>query len=245
MGRDAASEASQNVKTGQQYSGNLMTGSQDLSKTLVPALTQQAQNGIDPATLNAMRTGTEQAVGGANAGAAGQGALTEARTRNAGAANPAIEESARNAMRQQSQNEMGIQTMNYGAKQAGLQGLQGLYGTDLNAALNALGLSTNAVNAQTAADQQTLSSWMQPLQAGLNFLAPAAKGCWVAAELYGGWYEPRTIAVRGWINQRPAILAIYMRIGEWWANVIRRNDPLRIVTKAVFDWILRQTNYGR
>ena len=176
MGRDAASEASQNVKTGQQYSGNLMQGGQGIFNTLAPALTNQANNGIDPTTLGAMRTGTEQAVGGANAGAAGQGALTEARTRNAGSAAPAIEESARDAMRQQSQNEMGIQGANYAAKQSGLQGLQGLYGTNTNAALNALGLSTNAVNAQTAADAQTSSVPMGYANMALNFLKPGLKG---------------------------------------------------------------------
>ena len=176
MGRDAASEASQNVKTGQQYSGNLMQGGQGIFNTIAPALTAQAQNGIAPADKAAMNTASQQSLGGANASAAGQGALMEARTRNAGSAAPAIEESARNAMRQGSQNAVGIEAQNYAAKQAGLQGLQGLYGTNTNAALNALGLSTNAVNAQTAADAQTQSVPMGYTNLALNFLKPGLKG---------------------------------------------------------------------
>jgi len=139
-----------------------MGAGQNELNTIAPALTQQAQQGFDPATLNALNTSSQQSLGGANAGAAGQGALTAARTRNAGAANPAIEESARNAMRQGSTNALNIQGENWNAKQAALQALQQLYGTNTQRSNEALGLSNNAIgqwNNSSANTQNSLMGW--------------------------------------------------------------------------------------
>jgi len=63
------------------------------------------------------------------------------------------EESARNAMRQGSQNAMNIQGQNWNAKQAALQALQALYGTNTGAANQALGLSNQAIGNWNQASQ--------------------------------------------------------------------------------------------
>ena len=176
MGRGAAASAEQNTGIGRANAATNMGNAGGELNTIAPLLTAQAQNGLDPGTLAAYNTASQQTLGGANAAAAGQGALMEARTRNAGAANPAVEEAARGAMRQGSQNALAVPMLNYAAKQQGIQGLQGLYGTNLGAANNALGLSNQAIGDWNQADANTTNSWMGPLGMALNFLKPGLKG---------------------------------------------------------------------
>lgn len=162
MGRGATQNAETNVGIGRNNSNTLMGEGQGIMNTIAPQLTQQAAEGFDPATKAALDTASQQSLGGANASAAGQGALSEARTRNAGAANPAIEESARNAMRQGSANSLNIEGQNWNQKQAALNALQQLYGTNTQAANTALGLSNQAIgnwNQSSADTQKNIMGW--------------------------------------------------------------------------------------
>lgn len=64
--------------------------------------------------------------------------------------------------------------------------------------------------------------------------------CWVAAELYGGWYAPRVVAIRNWLLNSNNFLvrtfaAFYLRFGYQWACAIRKSLTLRRVTKLLFD----------
>jgi hypothetical protein len=62
-------------------------------------------------------------------------------------------------------------------------------------------------------------------------------GCWVAAELYGGWWEPRTMLARIYMNfMAPADLReAYMRDGEALAEAVKHNPDLRASLLPVFD----------
>jgi len=145
---------------------------------------------IDQGT-SAANTADQQSIGGATAGALGLGNLQAARSGNAGAFQPAEDEAVRSGERQLSQNALGVQenaaNQKLGVSQRGtaaktaaeqenallrnnqraqaLSELGGLYGTGMNASLNALGLSNQAINAATSADQATTQGWMAPFQA--------------------------------------------------------------------------------
>lgn len=160
------------------YSGN----AQGINSTLTPALTAEAVNpsGYTPTQMGAQTTAAEQAAGGSNAGATGGALLRAARTRNVGAAPAAIDQSNRNAGQDLSQTNANIQTKNanleQSQKQAGLSGLEGLYGENVGAGESALGLSNSALG--TAGNfknywQQLLS---QQLKAGDDAATALAGG---------------------------------------------------------------------
>lgn len=141
-----------NSGAGQGISSNAASTSAGLYGTLSPALTTEATEpqGIAPADLAKMNTAAQQSAGGSNAGAVGQGSLLSARTRNAGSAQGAIAKSAENAGQTLGNEAVGIQNQNTQTKlkqqQEGLNGLQGLYGTNENEALGGLGASNSALN---------------------------------------------------------------------------------------------------
>jgi len=242
MGRGAVQNAETNTGIGRANAGTLMGEGQGIFNTIAPQLTQQAAQGFDPATLAALNTASQQSLGGANAAAQGQGALTEARTRNAGASNAMQEESARNAMRQGSQNAMNIQGQNWNAKQAALQALQGLYGTTTGAANQALGLSNQAIGDWNQASAATNAGW-QGLLGAVGQLGGAAIGkyCWVAASFYG-WNSPKTHIIRQWImNESPVwFMEFYIKRGEQIAKT-----AWRWLFRPVFEVVLWVKCYGR
>jgi hypothetical protein len=149
-----------------------------INSTLTPALTAEAVNptGYTPTQLAAQTTGAEQAAGGSNAGATGGALLRAARTRNAGAAPAAIDTASENASKNLSQVNAGIQTNNANLqqkqKQSALSGLEGLYGENVGAGENALGLSTSALN-----DAGHLNNfWQQMILQGMQSAGQAATG---------------------------------------------------------------------
>lgn len=77
--------------------------------------------------------------------------------------------------------------------------------------------------------------------------ATAYKGCWVAAEIFGGWHEPRTELVREWLFDDFAkrsigrvICDLYLRHGERVAQSIRAHRSLRWIFTKVCDAALEQ-----
>jgi hypothetical protein len=79
--------------------------------------------------------------------------------------------------------------------------------------------------------------------------------CWIAAELYGGWYEPRTVLIRHWLvndfsrlSLGRKLVDIYRKYGQRTAAAIRRYPVLRIFFRPLFDLALRQavrSSYAR
>ena len=141
-----------------------------INSTLTPALTAEAVNptGYTPTQMAAQTTAAEQTAGGANAGAEGGALLRAARTRNAGAAPASIAQTNRQGAQDLSQINAGIQSKNADLEQRkqqqGLSGLEGLYGENVGAGENAIGLSTSAAN-----DSGHLSNfWQDLLQQGLS-----------------------------------------------------------------------------
>lgn len=143
---------------------------------LFPMLTKEATNplGFDPKDLAAMNTASQQSVGGSTAGAVGEGNLMAARTRNAGAFQPALDEAARQGTRQLSENALNTQTKNAmlreSNRQAGIKGLGGLYENSQDALLKALGLGNEATN---TAINSGKSGWFQNLLGAITALKPS------------------------------------------------------------------------
>jgi hypothetical protein len=101
------------------------------------------------------------------------------------------------------------------------------------------------------------TAWMAPLTAAVGGAAGAASGawvnnltktCWVAAELYGSWGDPRVREVRHWIFQVWAkesaigstVADFYSEHGERIAGWIRQWPILRRVFLPLFDTALRK-----
>ena len=151
----------------------------NVSSTLVPELTQEAKNptGINPTDLNAMQVASQQGAGGAAGSLVGEATTRAARSRNTGALAGSLDEIARAKTRAASGGNLAIQNMNTQEKlnqqQAGLKGLEGVYGTDVGAQLKAQGLVPEDLTAVAKADE---SGWQQDLQGWLKALGGAAQG---------------------------------------------------------------------
>lgn len=156
-----------------------------LSSALAPQLETEAAHpaGFDPATMAAMTTSAEQTAGGGAAAGQGEAALRANRTRNIGSGQAAGAAANRGASQDLSQINEGLQVKNANLKneqqQAGLKGEQGLYGTDVGAGENALGLSDTALS---DAGKVPPSFWQQ-------FGSQAAFGALKAAQSGGGGGE--------------------------------------------------------
>jgi hypothetical protein len=99
------------------------------------------------------------------------------------------------------------------------------------------------VTAANNTDQAQTGFWGS-LVGGLAGLGGTAiaKYCWVAAYLYGGWFEPETIAIRYWLERtwymRPFVW-FYSRYGQQWAELMRPDSMLERLSKLLFDCFLR------
>lgn len=151
-----AATTAQNMSTGFNSNANQLYG------TVAPELTQQLRNptGLTPTEKSNMTTAGMQTAGGAMSGAVGQGALQAARTRNAGGADAAIQESARNAGQANGntalKTEMADASLKEKNRQGALAGLGGLLGGQTQASIGALGQVAPNVNADVNAQN---ASW--------------------------------------------------------------------------------------
>ena len=138
MSRAEQNQAKDQLNQQNQYAAGANTTAGNIYNTLFPQLQQNLTNptannpelasagtqfqneinnpiglpstsGYSTADKNAMTTASNQSLGGAVAGAVGQGNQTAARTRNAGGYATALDDAVRNAGRTQSQNALGVQ----------------------------------------------------------------------------------------------------------------------------------------
>ncbi len=152
MGSGVKQQALANAGTGQQMNQQLYGNSNQIYGSLAPQLEAEVAHptGLTPQQMAQQNTAAQQSSGGSQAGAVGQGALLASRTKNAGAAQNAIAQSARVAGQSLSKAALSTQQQNANLQnrnqQAGLSGLEGLYGTELGGSEQALGLSNSALN---------------------------------------------------------------------------------------------------
>jgi hypothetical protein len=148
----------------------MQANSSALYGAVAPELEAEAAHpqGISPTDKANMNTAGQQSAGGSMAGAVGQGGLLAARTRNAGGADAAIAQSARTAGQQASNASLKTNLADASLKehehQAGLSGLEGMYGQNLGGSVGALGQVAPNVNANTNA-QNASYDWTKALSA--------------------------------------------------------------------------------
>jgi hypothetical protein len=142
---------------------------------LFPFLKGEMMNpqGFGAADLAAMDTASQQSVGGAVAGAKGEGNLTAARTRNLGSYQPALNKSVREGEEVNSQNALNTKIKNAilkeAQRQAGASGMEGMNSGEMASELGALGIQNGATNSYVNAGQ---SGWFQNMLALMNALKP-------------------------------------------------------------------------
>lgn len=174
MARDTAGQAMTNSGTAQGLSKGYATGANNTSSILTPTLNRMATTpqGFTPQTMNNMNTAAMQSIGGANAGIVGQGNLQAARTNNAGGFQAGATAAGHDATAVLSDAALGVQNRNAMLQEQqrmqGVQGLENQYRTDVGATGNALRLSNESLGAATEAQNQTLGSWLGPMQAILQ-----------------------------------------------------------------------------
>lgn len=160
---------------------------------LEPTLQTEAVHpeGYTPSEKAAIDTAAQQSAGGSTAGAIGEGRLYAARTRNAGGAKAAIGEGVKNAGRNLSDAAVNTEVQNANLKQkqqqAGISGMENLYGTELGGGEDALGLSNSALN---IANQAKPSYWQQFAETAGNDVLGALTGNGGSNSNYGkaGYY---------------------------------------------------------
>lgn len=104
------------------------------------------------------------------------------------------------------------------------QGLQGLR-------------STNASSTSTQSQSGGPNPFLQGLGTGASVFASMGGFCWVAAELYGGWFEPKTINARRFFQFKAPkwMLKLYIKHGEKFAHFISNKPILKAMIKPLFD----------
>jgi hypothetical protein len=169
---------------------------------------------------------------------------------------------ASSAAQQQSAEQLQIQQAGYAQGQTNFnnatQALMGEQGI-----LNPQGAASTATGAGSAASTTAAqissenNSWEAPLIGAVGAVGGAAATagisntkppCWIAAEIFGGWYEPRTIEVREWLVARfegSALLRFYRRHGERIAKAIRRHRSLRLIFTGICRLALRQARKAK
>jgi hypothetical protein len=203
--------------------------------------------GFDPTTLSAI---TNAGMGGVNAafgGAAGQINRQAGRTGNTAGTAGQLDTLAQNKGIAGGQEAGNIQIQNADfANQQRLQGLNllsSLYGTNIGAQTANEGIRTGDINAQTAAGpgwMQNLTGILGAVGQGVGAGVGAAKGCWIAAKLWG-WFDPRTTLVRDWLYSNYQTLGwVYSKVGR----IVAKSRLAVTLLKPAFEFMLRKAQHG-
>lgn len=168
--RSAVAQATQGGQTAAQTGGQLMGAAGETLGGVMGPLQGIMRSGMTPQELNNALVAGQQESGGAESGIVGQANLMAARSRNAGAQTAALDEAARQKMRQDTQTALNVRNM---ALQRQMQGLglgADIYGTQLRGAMQAYGLVPQDVEAAARAGQ---TGWFQNLT---DFMRAGAQG---------------------------------------------------------------------
>ena len=176
--RSIQSQAEGNSKTAGGVAGQYGGNAAAIGGPLVGELQREAANpiGYTPEQTNSMLVAGEQGAGGANASIAGTAGLAAGRTRNSAALSGVLDAAARAKTQQLSQNALSVQNKSADVglerQRQAQQQLQGLYGTNVNAQLGAMGIQNQDLN---TAIQAGNSGWLQNLEGVGNTLANMGK----------------------------------------------------------------------
>lgn len=117
------------------------------------------------------------------------------------------------------------------------------------------GAATNAGTAAMTGATDIANAANSPWNAAFGALGAVGGGlatrppatCWIAAEIFGGWREPRTVLVRNWLLtdfgkgwMGSKVLNLYRKYGKQTAAAIRRHPSLRLIFTPLFSLALNR-----
>lgn len=155
--RSAQNQAGAATTTAASTGGQYGSQASQANASIQPTLQSEINNptGFTPQETNNQLVAGEQGAGGANAGVVGNAGLNATRTRNSGSLAAVMDSAAQRRGQTLSQNALGVQneSANLAQKkqQSALGTEAGLYGTDVNAQLKAMGLEPEDINANVNA----------------------------------------------------------------------------------------------
>jgi hypothetical protein len=106
------------------------------------------------------------------------------------------------------------------------------------------GLRTVNSNQQNLSNPFLQSFYSQGGKDSADFVSSAAQAalaaaasCWVASEIFGGWYAPKTVLARFYINNIAPkwFKNLYLKYGERIAEFIHNKPILKIIIKPLFE----------
>lgn len=128
------------------------------------------------------------------------------------------------------------------------QGLFATSGMNQNVDLAKAGLAnTQASQADQMYQFSRRPSWLGEVSKGMLIAAAGGAGtafgtkmggCWVAAELFGGWDMPKTVAARWYVNERAPkfFLRLYLKHGEAFARRLKGRRFIRALIRPMFEY---------
>lgn len=218
-----------------------------------------AQGGQYDATINPQLANTSDAGANSLAGAlqsqakrTGQNSAAALATANSGAQANTRQLSSDLASAQQSRinSDAGYNETALNATAVPAQQESSLYGTSGSQANQELGTEEDAAKTPSFWDEVG-GGIAGGLGKGLSYNSgsggPSGSVCFIAAELYGGWDNERTVLVRTWLHTEFSqhrvgrmLVALYVRFGERTSGLIRKHPSLRWVFLPLFNAALRK-----
>lgn len=111
-------------------------------------------------------------------------------------------------------------------------------------ATGAANTAVNAANDAPSFGDELSEGLSKGLSTGFGQKIPL---CWIAAELWNGWSDPRTMAVREWLMGDYAhtaigrvVVSLYRRFGERTAKMIHKHSSLRALFLPIFNLALKK-----
>ncbi|MGA8529253.1 MAG: hypothetical protein WB622_06025 [Acidobacteriaceae bacterium] len=271
--RSAVSQAGNAATTAANTAAGYGAGASTIGSALVPYEARQLTNpaGMSQADIGAQLTAGLAGAGGATSGLQGAASKMAATTRNPMGFSAGLDAASRARAAASARTSEGIAANNADVKlqqqSDAARTLGSLYGTDVSGQNAAAGQQANDINAQVNASK---SGWLQNMLDTISTISGAAKGagsmgvgfgqgqtwgpggCWVAAEIFGGWEEPRTVLVRNWLNTEfrksllgGLVMRFYLAFGERIAAGVRRSKLLRVALTPLFELALRKAEESK
>ena len=164
--RSLQNQAANAGKTATQVGGQYGAQAGQVGSELIPTLERDINSpiGFTPEEKNRQLVASEMGAGGATAGITGQAGLQAMRTRNSAGISGVLDQAARTRQQALSGNALNVENRSDMLAQQkrsdALRQLQGVYGTDVSAQLNAMNQVPSDVNAGVNAGN---SGWFQNL----------------------------------------------------------------------------------
>jgi hypothetical protein len=186
MARALANQAQQTYQTARNLTGSSTAAANSLYNQLNPFYSAELTNpqGLGGAATAAANTAATQSVGGATAGAVGQGNLEAARMRNPAGFATASDEAARRGMQTTADTAANITLQNAllreQQRQMGAQGMASLQEQQNRDVLASLGLQTGATQAGIGAQKvgwfQNMTDLMAAMKPGGSYTSGTGGG---------------------------------------------------------------------